>query len=366
MPRLLVIEDEADFRGFLVESLAAEGYEVDAAANGLEGLALARAHTPDLVLCDIGLGDIDGYGVLAALRADPASAVLPVIFLTGLGAPHTLREGMNLGADDYLAKPIHVDDLLRAVRARLGRHGDLRREVRRRVEGLRTDLAQQLPHEFLTPLTAVMGLSSLLMDDPGALDAEGVREVARGIFVGSRRLQQIIEKFLLYAELGETERGGGPAQPATLDESAVRRVVDEVVAARAAERAPDVQTWVGEGTRVGMSADELRAVVGELVENAVTCSPPGSKVSVRGHSEEGHWVLEVADAGRGMSAEQVRGLDENAPFHRRHEGQPGIGLGLAIVRRIADLRGAHLSFATAPGRGTTARLASRRPGVIAR
>src|SRR5215207_3615626 len=126
MTSILLIEDHAPLRNNLREMLSFEGYQVFAAAEGREGLRLVREHKPGLILCDIMLPGLDGWEILAALRSDPATAALPFIFLTAKGEPPDLRAGMNLGADDYLAKPVARADLLSAVRARLARHSQQR------------------------------------------------------------------------------------------------------------------------------------------------------------------------------------------------------------------------------------------------
>ncbi len=102
--------------------LAAEGYATVEARNGREGVTMAAQGKPDLVLCDITMPEMNGHRVLEAVRADPAIAHLPFIFLTGWGEKEDLRTGMNLGADDYLVKPMEPADLLAAVRTRLRRH----------------------------------------------------------------------------------------------------------------------------------------------------------------------------------------------------------------------------------------------------
>ena len=102
--------------------LVAEGYETVVARNGREGVALAAQEKPSLVLCDITMPEMNGHRVLEAVRADAAIAHLPFIFLTGWGEKEDLRTGMNLGADDYLVKPVEPVDLLAAVKTRLRRH----------------------------------------------------------------------------------------------------------------------------------------------------------------------------------------------------------------------------------------------------
>ena len=119
MPTILVIEDEPQMRRNILTILEMEGYVAHGAENGRLGLELVQRERPDLVLCDIMMPELDGYSVLQALRADAATSNLPFVFLTAKGEKAELRTGMNLGADDYLTKPVVVEDLLAAVRVRL-------------------------------------------------------------------------------------------------------------------------------------------------------------------------------------------------------------------------------------------------------
>jgi len=119
--RILLIEDEPQMRENLETILDLEGFEVSTAANGHAGLEAARKELPHVILCDITMPGLDGYELLAALRADPTTATIPFLFLTAKSRKPDIRAGMNLGADDYLTKPISVPDLLGAIRARLNR-----------------------------------------------------------------------------------------------------------------------------------------------------------------------------------------------------------------------------------------------------
>ena len=121
MTKLLIIEDHAPLRRNLCDILTLEGYRVLEAATGPEGIRVVREQRPALVVCDIMLPGCDGLEILAALRADPATHALPFIFLTAKGEPGDVRAGMNLGADDYLPKPVSHTDLLAAIRSRLAR-----------------------------------------------------------------------------------------------------------------------------------------------------------------------------------------------------------------------------------------------------
>jgi len=121
MTKILVIEDQPQMRKNLATILEMENFQVTIAADGPTGIALARTSQPDIVVCDVMMPGLDGYSVLEKLRADPATATLPFIFLTAKGDKTDLRTGMNLGADDYLTKPVSREDLLAAIQVRLGR-----------------------------------------------------------------------------------------------------------------------------------------------------------------------------------------------------------------------------------------------------
>lgn len=119
--KILVIDDDAKMRKHMSVLLASEGYQTIEARNGREGVEMIKRDQPDLVLCDITMPEMNGHRVLESVRADSAMAHLPFIFLTGWGEKEDLRTGMNLGADDYLVKPIEPAELLTAVKARLRR-----------------------------------------------------------------------------------------------------------------------------------------------------------------------------------------------------------------------------------------------------
>jgi DNA-binding NarL/FixJ family response regulator len=121
MTKILVIEDQPQMRKNLATILEMEHFQVIMAADGRKGLELAQLEKPDLIVCDIMMPELDGYGVLETLRGDIATATTPFIFLTAKGDKANLRSGMNLGADDYLPKPVSREELLAAVRIRLAR-----------------------------------------------------------------------------------------------------------------------------------------------------------------------------------------------------------------------------------------------------
>ncbi|MCB1208133.1 MAG: response regulator transcription factor [Verrucomicrobiales bacterium] len=165
MKKILIIEDQASMRKNIAFILEMEGFKTCAAANGREGIDIAKAEKPDLILCDVMMPEVDGYGVLQALRQDPAFATMPFIFLSAKSDHNDIRSGMNLGADDYLTKPVVHEELMAAVHSRLERAG----AVQQVIEDAGTFSINFDNHE---PLIAAFGLTPR--------EAEVVSWVAQG------------------------------------------------------------------------------------------------------------------------------------------------------------------------------------------
>lgn len=115
MTKILIIEDEETVRENILELLDAEGFEASAAENGRIGLILAQQQLPDLILCDVRMPELDGYGVLTGLRSEQATAGIPLIFLTAKAAKSDLSYGLELGANAYITKPFTMSELLGAI-----------------------------------------------------------------------------------------------------------------------------------------------------------------------------------------------------------------------------------------------------------
>jgi DNA-binding NarL/FixJ family response regulator len=144
-----VIEDQPQMRRNLLALLEMEGYQAQGAENGRVGLEMVRARKPDLILCDVMMPEMDGHAVLQALRGDPEYSMTPFIFLTARGERMDVRAGMNLGADDYLAKPVGREDLFAAVAARLERAESQAALVQAKARGFNPDFSSPARLEAL-------------------------------------------------------------------------------------------------------------------------------------------------------------------------------------------------------------------------
>lgn len=121
MKKVLLIEDDVTVRENTAELLELSGYDVVTASNGRNGIEKAKQNIPDIIVCDIMMPEVDGYGVLQELSKDLATANIPFIFLSAKTEHKDIRKGMDLGADDYLTKPFEEEDLLSAIESRLAK-----------------------------------------------------------------------------------------------------------------------------------------------------------------------------------------------------------------------------------------------------
>ena len=156
MKKILVIDDEEWLREMIQLALQQRGFEVIEAANGADGIEMARKELPDLILCDVNMGKVDGYLTLSSLRNEAPTAAIPFILMTGLADNASMRHGMELGADDYLPKPFTTEGLYAAVEARLKKSQTVRDEAERKLAHLRDNISLMMPHEMRTPLNGII------------------------------------------------------------------------------------------------------------------------------------------------------------------------------------------------------------------
>ena len=153
MKKILVIEDNAEVRENLEEILELSGYEVLTAEDGKLGVEIALKEMPDLVLCDVMMPRLDGFGVLNILSKKSSTADIPFVFLTAKTEKSDFRRGMNLGADDYVTKPFYKDELLTVIETRLRKSEQIRKKFDRTENGLSAFINEAKGYEELKKLS---------------------------------------------------------------------------------------------------------------------------------------------------------------------------------------------------------------------
>jgi two-component system, sensor histidine kinase and response regulator len=359
MKKILVIEDDVHVRTNLVDILKLEGFEVAVAENGEQGLALAKDLNPDLILCDVMMPRKNGYEVLTAIRNDSLIALTPFIFLTAKASKHDVREGMELGADDFLTKPFTIDELRSAVQTQLKKHEVMAQQM----EELRSSLTFMLPHELLTPLNVILGFASILQNPRNLPPVDEIAGMGKAIYENGRRLQRLVENYLLYTELKLLDYKQ-TAHSIWRDPLPVetRNFLQDLslTPAKRMNRQNDV-TYDLEDTTIYVAPKAFVKILEELLDNAFKFSPAGSPVHLSSASNHQQFMLTVKDKGRGMTSEQIAKISAFMQFDRKKYEQQGAGLGLALVYRLAELNRGQVRIDSQPGQGTIVTVAFDQP-----
>ena len=347
---VLLIDDDVRLRPLLVEGLEAHGYHTLSAPNSELGGELARAHLPDVIVCDIDMPGVDGREFLKQLRLDPKLADRHFILITGDPAYANPGADLEIGADDFLLKPFSIGDLTHAVAARLQRAEISRHLENRAIAQLRAGLHGTLPPEFFTPLASVFGLTGVLAEKLDQLGKDEIRSILHDILTSARQLHRTLRNHLHILELDAPNR----PPPNWLEAHQVAEAFTAGVnaAAERHQRQADI-TLELTGVRLHCGVAEFTALAEELVDNALNFSRKDSPVRVRFKPEGSRLHITVQDEGRGMTPQQLLQLGLGPQHERKKIEQSGPGLGLALARRIVYRLNGRLTIDSEPGRGTT-------------
>jgi signal transduction histidine kinase len=359
---ILVIEDEALLLNEVIEWLTFEGYETVGAADGQAGITYATFYQPQLILCDIMLPHLDGYHVLAAVRAHNTTANVPFIFMTARAGHGDVRKGMELGADDYITKPFTRLELLNAVAARLVKREQEHQEYAQEMQHLQNALVQlhnrhilqgkllsMLSHDFSGPLTSILLTTTLLQTHDSKLESQARQQYLERIAASVRLLQQMLEDTRLVTQI---ERGTITLQPEEIVPSEFLARILSVFRATYGDKY-QVALDCGVDAPVTVDVRLLRQIAMNLIGNAMKYSAAGSTVHVTlvGEGESIHLI--VQDTGIGIPP-----ADQNRIFESFQRGSnvasiTGSGLGLAIVKQAIDLLQGSVALESELGVGTT-------------
>ncbi|HKU41574.1 MAG TPA: ATP-binding protein [Polyangiales bacterium] len=346
--RVLLVDDNADMRDY-VTRLLDERYEVLALGDGQTALERARVAPPDLVLSDVMMPGLDGFGLLRALRAERRTKTIPIILLSARAGEESIVEGLSAGADDYLVKPFAARELLARVQTHL-ELAEQRRAWASELERANRELesfSYSVSHDLRAPLRAIDGFSKRLIDRQADFDDSARADLGQ-IRLGVQRMTALIDDLL---ELSRASRQPLRKRSLQLDELA--KLVFEELSARSSERRARLE--VQPGLDVDADPNLLRVAFENLLGNALKFSAPRAEPSIRvGKLERpGPTTFYVADNGVGFDMKYVAKLFQ--PFSRLHSTQEfeGTGIGLTTVQRIVARHGGRLWAEATPGQGAT-------------
>ncbi|KFE71454.1 ATP-binding protein [Hyalangium minutum] len=360
--RILLVDDNADLRIYVAGLLGRAFPHVETATNGNDALERARAHPPDLVLSDVMMPGMDGFGLVRALRASEDTRAIPIILLSARAGDEATVEGLQSGADDYLVKPFSARELLVRVRTQLDmarvRREALRNELEKKVlqESVRVRDAflSLVSHELRTPVSALsLNVQSLLRSVGSQGHAEALLEAvgakAQTTQKHLHRLSRLVERLLDVSEL-VTGRLKLTRQEADLSAIA-SAVVDQ--ARDKALHAGSVLTLNAPSPVIG-SCDpaRLHQLLESLLDNALKFGA-GKPIEVAVRRDSDQASITVRDHGVGIGPEdqdRIFGRFERAVSEKNYGG---FGLGLWIARHLAEAHGGGIRLRHTEGGGAT-------------
>jgi two-component system sensor histidine kinase/response regulator len=357
MSRILVIDDDANIRFMVTKALQLKGHEIIEAEDGLAGVKSGRTLQPDLIISDINMQQVDGLTVVTVFRMHPATANVPIILITGQADLAGMRRAMSLGADDYLAKPFTIPDLLASVSMQLAKRKAMQAEADQRTAELRSNISMIMPHEMLTQLNGILGVAEILHVGARAMPSEEVIELASFIRGSGQRLHRLISNFLFYTQV-ELLASDVPKMAQLRQGEAVH--MGELLKAQAVAKAQefgrsDDLILELKSALVVVARDHLVKMLDELLDNAFRFSPAGTPVLVSSGSTSQQIQAAITNQGVGLKPEHLAKLGAVSQVGGRSNEQ-GAGLGLVIVKRLAELYGGRLVMESTSETGTAARL----------
>jgi len=355
---ILVVEDHESLLAGIQDILEAEGYVALTATDGVKALRVMEGTCPDLIVADIMMPRMDGYAFYEAVRARPEWVPIPFIFLTAKAEKEDVLRGKDLGAEDYITKPFEPQELLVAVRARLGRARAIREVTEAEFDQLKQQIVTALSHEMRTPLTYVQGYTELALDDVASLSSDAIQEFLLGIKRGADRLTLLIEDFLLLLRLdtGQSEEEFRLLARVNHNLGAILERTARQHEKQATARGVTLETIVEPDLPPVRLCEPLFVdALGRLIENGIKFSQgEGKRVTVSTRSADGSVEVAVADQGVGIPPEEISHLFERfRQIGREKMEQQGVGLGLAIAQALIRLHGGEITVESEPERGST-------------
>lgn len=362
--KILVIEDELNIRESLAELLELRDYTVFTAQNGQDGIIRAIQHNPDLIICDVTMPVFDGYQVLSLIRRNKALANTPFLFLTAKTTKEDIREGMALGADDYLTKPFTSKELFAAVDARLARSSNLEQTLKQKLETFSQQFSAASYHEINTPLTGIISTSRFLEENFEEMPVQEVRELLKIVLDSGERLHRTLNNNtlgnqILMAKLSNnSEELTKFSQGSTLDASAVLLQVIDKLSAKHKQR-NELQLSLNTSAQLAIAEEYFERVVEEILDNAFKFSTLHSPIYLEILPESDFYHITIRNEGRGFKGGFIRKINAFQQFDRSYYEQQGSGIGLFLAKSLVELNNGEFQIESEYEKETTVKISLR-------
>ena len=359
---ILVIEDDPFTRELLQEELHDLGYHATFLGNGVEALKTVRETKPDIILLDVMIPGMDGYSVCRALRKDPSTLHIPIIFITARGSTEDVIRGLELGANDYVTKPIDIQILNARLETQLRtkRLFDKVNKQNIELEALNTTIKEFLgmaSHDLRTPASVINLIALTLLEDTTGPLSETQKVLLKKIYDQTSYMNTLLDSLLNIAHI-ESGKIALHLQPENLN-----NILEENLSAlkflarnKGIELALDTDP-----SMPPVLIDQIRftEIIDNIVSNAIKFTRKGGKIRVRVFStkptDNGPWAcVSIADSGIGIKASDLGKLFEKFSTFgpASSTGEKSTGLGLSIAKKLTELHHGKLEVTSKVEEGT--------------
>lgn len=358
MPNFLVIDNTNSTKEILQNYFSSSTNEISLELTGKEGIFVALEKIPDVIICATQLSDMNAFQVLQSLQSHLEINKTIFIVLADTWDKETFRKGMDLGADDFLTKPLDIESLQRTIQARLNKQQKIQQIFHQEWKGVQAELDDKSNHEVNTSLTAILLSTELLLRNYPNFSTEEIKKFIVQIQESAHRLHDTFDNHHLFKtfqdlltnpEIQEYYSKGVVENIRPVISNAIHKL------AKSYRRENDVDMHL-EKSILYISEKNLRKIVGEIVENAFEYSQKGQKIWVRGRNKINHYELWIENEGQGLEARQIHDIETSLnQIPQQAKGKNGMGLGLYIAKTLLNINKATLKIESIPNKKTTVR-----------
>ncbi len=349
MEKILIVEDEPDLANLLHYKLSERGFNTWLASNGEEAIGSIKRQIPDLILLDIMMSPIDGWEVCSTIRKSSDETVrrLPIIMLTALPAAGDKIKGLRLGADDYLLKPVNMDELLLKIQNML-RKKRIEDELMERLKK-GNDIPALFYHEVKNQLHVIGAYSYLIAKENITRDKrEQFSEILNNT---ASTVSEYLEGMSIFSKIENGER------KIRMERFSLNSLINKIVASYkkdAAVRGLQVETNLDNTSDiVNLNSIAMKMVLSNLIGNAIKYNKKGGAVSISTSRGDGGLVITIEDSGLGISPDDIPYIFDRFYRSRSVEGHiAGSGIGLYIVKTLVNAMDGEIEAISSLGKGS--------------
>lgn len=350
MPNILVVEDDDTMRDSIQTILSLNGYNTQAAKDGIDALVNLKSNNPDLIVCDVNMPHLDGYGLLEQLKQNPNTFNIPFVFLTINSDALDRRKGMNLGAEDYLLKPFSTEDLLNSVEMQF-------RKKKKKSESYLNDNAksnkiQTIPNEVKAPINGIRVFSEMLRHSANIMTKEDILNVSTLISDSADNLISIMDDYYEYLNVLEKLNNSNFNIDALLPISVKQSIVltIEKLFLDKNERARDIFNYVNDDLHFKIDNEDLYMLFKNMLQASFKFSHEGQEISILSKLINANTLqIDICNRGRAFSSFEINSINEYLQLNTKENEKQGIGLDLITIKRICELYGIKINISSQKG-----------------